>query len=220
MTISEAHTIGLHREKTLEKIPVFNAEMSRRLWWSIYVLDRRIALETREPFVIQDYNVDTALPSDLSDEWLSEFEGRPETSSQVAAKMSAEVERHPGTSIPYIVAMIRYSRIVGKAWEIMYGVKSSGPMSSYGLENYIETLLNKLQEDLPKTLLYDPNKGFESQFADRQRWQVQQSLLLHMVFPPKPEIYLPAESIRLWRIANYHVAIHIHSSADPKTGNA
>ena len=186
MTISEAHTIGLHREKTVEKFSVFNAEMSRRLWWSLYVLDRRIALETGEPFVIQDFNVDTALPSDLSDEWLSEFEGRSETSSQATARISAEIERRPGTSIPYIVAMIRYSRIVGKAWEIMYGVKSSGPMSSYGLENYIETLLNKLQEDLPKTLLYDPDRSFESQFADRQRWQVQQSLLLHMVCLPFP----------------------------------
>lgn len=35
-----AHRLGIHREKNLQGMTVFAAEMNRRLWWQIYLLNR------------------------------------------------------------------------------------------------------------------------------------------------------------------------------------
>lgn len=35
-----AHRLGIHREKNLQSMTVFAAEMNRRLWWQIYLLNR------------------------------------------------------------------------------------------------------------------------------------------------------------------------------------
>ncbi|THY83405.1 hypothetical protein D6C92_09668 [Aureobasidium pullulans] len=35
-----AHRLGIHREKILQRMTVFTAEISRRLWWQIFLLNR------------------------------------------------------------------------------------------------------------------------------------------------------------------------------------
>lgn len=35
-----SHRLGIHREKNLQSLTIFAAEMSRRLWWQIYLLNR------------------------------------------------------------------------------------------------------------------------------------------------------------------------------------
>ena len=71
LAISHAHHLGLQRERVVKKMPTFQGEMSRRLWWCIYLLDRRLAIETGRPFLIQDVNFDVGLPHNVSDEWLT-----------------------------------------------------------------------------------------------------------------------------------------------------
>ncbi|KAG7142776.1 Patulin cluster transcription factor patL like protein [Verticillium longisporum] len=59
LAVSNAHIIGLHRQSTLENMPAVASQMYTRSWWSIYVLDRRLAIESGRPYLIQDSNVDT-----------------------------------------------------------------------------------------------------------------------------------------------------------------
>jgi len=179
--ISESQSVGLHREKTFKTVPMYHAEMSRRLWWSIYVLDRRIALETGRPFFVQDFMVDTALASELSDERLARMDSQSRTSTDVRIEIPTEGHRAPTTAIPYLNAMVKISRIVAKAWEIAYGARSLTSVAAQGLDNYVETLLDKFQDDLPQTLRFDSNHKVSIHLEDRTLSQTQQAVLLYMV---------------------------------------
>ncbi|KAF2711254.1 hypothetical protein K504DRAFT_427462 [Pleomassaria siparia CBS 279.74] len=61
LALSVAQNMGLHREPTVscgsEKIRGFR----RRLWWSLYIRDRLLALGTRRPMRIQDDSFDVAM---------------------------------------------------------------------------------------------------------------------------------------------------------------
>ena len=59
---------GLHRQEILFK--TFPDEKERfwvtRLFWSIYILDRRWSFGTGMPFAIQDTDIDPSLPEPVS----------------------------------------------------------------------------------------------------------------------------------------------------------
>ncbi|RSL90019.1 hypothetical protein CEP51_000934 [Fusarium floridanum] len=178
LTVSVAHTIGIHRQSTIDNMPAFYNQLYCRAWWVIYMIDRRIALESGKPFLIQDSNVDTALPIDLSDEWMTRFSTRNETMAELQHEITAEVARDILPSpIPYVVAMIRYSRVAGKAWEVLYGVKASNA-PAFAMVEYVDTVLCKLLDTAPKNLRYDPDEPYESQFSTSLRWQIKQTVIL------------------------------------------
>lgn len=60
--------LGLHRRDSLFK--VFTDEEDRsmaiKLFWSIYVLDRRWSFGTGMPFALQDADIDPSLPEPVS----------------------------------------------------------------------------------------------------------------------------------------------------------
>lgn len=65
-----AHRLGIHREKNLQGMTVFGAEMNRRLWWQIYLLNRHYVnlcedIDSSDPAHILIY--DTARPLNLNE---------------------------------------------------------------------------------------------------------------------------------------------------------
>ncbi|CAN9106926.1 unnamed protein product [Alternaria alternata] len=50
--------------------PVFDGEIRRRLWWSIYVRDRIISLETSKSMIINESDCEISLPSSLEDRYI------------------------------------------------------------------------------------------------------------------------------------------------------
>ena len=56
--------MGLHRREALAQTLVDERERSQaiKLFWSIYVLDRRWSFGTGMPFAIHDGDIDSALP--------------------------------------------------------------------------------------------------------------------------------------------------------------
>ncbi len=56
--------IGLHRRQTIAKIFPNDEDRSwaTKLFWSIYVLDRRWSFGTGMPFAVQDSDIDPHLP--------------------------------------------------------------------------------------------------------------------------------------------------------------
>lgn len=184
VAVTNAHIIGLHRQQTLNKMPVFRSQLFCRTWWCIYVLDRRIAIESGRPFLIQDSNVDTVLPSNLSDEWLSRYASRVEMTGSLSQDISTENSSNPVTAIPYLSAQVRFSRVMGKSWELLYGVRTPSPTST-AMADYADTMLCKILENVPSALSYNPNISSENQFGTRLRWQFKQSILLFMVRHPR-----------------------------------
>ncbi len=56
--------MGLHRRETLTKAFTTEEECiwALKLFWSIYVVDRRFSFATGMPFAIQDADIDRLLP--------------------------------------------------------------------------------------------------------------------------------------------------------------
>lgn len=155
--------------------------MFRRLWWCIYVLDRRLALETGRPFVIQDVNVDTTLPLKVDDNWLSMHleDSRPPTLFPTETQNEAGSDSI--TPIDYLIVMIRYSKVVGQVWEALYGANVTELASAPLVIEYLETLLSRFQEEVPLELVYHDNQSFEKQKGNVPWWQTKQKLLIYMV---------------------------------------
>lgn len=146
--------MGIHRQSRLDTVPCFRSRLLTRVWWCIFILDHRMALESGRPFLIQENNTDTALPLDLSDEWLGRFAGRADTTKALEHDIEIEILENRATAIPYLVAMIRYSRVVGKAWELIYGVKTTSNQPDLHLIDYADTVLSSLLKALPEKLTY------------------------------------------------------------------
>ncbi|KAF1930824.1 uncharacterized protein M421DRAFT_57227 [Didymella exigua CBS 183.55] len=84
--------LGLHRRETYAALFPDPDEQAAavRIFWSVYVLDRRWSLGTGMPFALQDADMDHNLP-------------KPDVSTH--------------TSTPYLNAMISYSAIGSKVWK-------------------------------------------------------------------------------------------------------
>ncbi|KAH7124470.1 fungal-specific transcription factor domain-containing protein [Dactylonectria macrodidyma] len=177
LSISNAHIIGLHRQSTYDKMPVFQSQIFCRTWWAIYVIDRRIAIESGRPYVIQDNNTDTGFPLQLRNEWMSRHQSHPGTTSGLSEEISLEISTTSITPLSYFIAIVRLSRVVGKVWEILYSVKVSAQTSTVMIE-YADTALCNLLEALPDSLSYNPDLPPDVQFRTRPRWQVKQTMLL------------------------------------------
>ncbi|KAL1953727.1 hypothetical protein VTO42DRAFT_2326 [Malbranchea cinnamomea] len=61
VSLSLAHTIGLHRNPANSSMDVRRQKLWKRIWWSIYTRDRLIALGMRRPTRIKDEDCDVPL---------------------------------------------------------------------------------------------------------------------------------------------------------------
>lgn len=181
LAVSNAHILGIHQQSRLDALPCFYSQLLSRIWWCIFILDRRMAIESGRPFLIQECNTDTALPLDLTDEWLSQFSRRSETAEELQPEIRTELTTKHVSAIPFLVAMVRYSRVVSKAWELIYGVKASSKQPVSHMIDYADTVLSNLLETLPEDLTYSPALPTQTQFGSRKRWQVKQTMLLSTV---------------------------------------
>lgn len=187
IAVANGHIMGLHRQTTLERMPVFSSQMYCRAWWCLYVLDRRIALESGQPFLIQDCNIDTAMPLELSDEWLSRHANTTATTADLGTDIAAELAQKPLTSITYLLVRIRFSRIISRAWELLYGIRPPAATSSAMIE-CTDAMLCRLLNKMPSILTYDPYVPLETQFRGRPRWLVMQAVVLYTVRFGKPHL--------------------------------
>lgn len=88
-----ARSIGLHREPGGNKIPPRQQRFRRRLWWSLYIRDRLIALGTRRPMRIQDNEYDVSMLT------LDDFELEPSADNTKSAAMSLSKDEMESTAL-------------------------------------------------------------------------------------------------------------------------
>ncbi|RDW79236.1 fungal specific transcription factor domain-containing protein [Aspergillus mulundensis] len=151
LTIIQAQHLGLHREAVLETATTFVAESSRRLWWCLYILDRRLSLTIGQPFVIQDTNMDTKLPLLLSETAMDALFHCPATSGPEDDSGCDDAQ----SPIPNLIAMVGYSKIAGKAWNNLYQAQSMDRASEPTLIASFEDLLSMWKHGLPPSLNCD-----------------------------------------------------------------
>jgi hypothetical protein len=62
-----AHALGLHRDGDGRAFTLFEAELRRRLWWQILVLDMRASEDRGSEMMILDGSFNTIMPQNLND---------------------------------------------------------------------------------------------------------------------------------------------------------
>jgi hypothetical protein len=160
----------------VEKLGIFESEMARRFWWCIYLMNRRLAIETDRPFLIQDVNIDIGLPRTVSDECLSRYRG---TSHLIRADDTANERSH--TTVPYLIAMASYSRIIGKVWEDLYGASTAHSSPSSFLNEYLGLLITQSQKDLQPEFSYDARRPGSCRASGLAWWQIKQQLIMRII---------------------------------------
>lgn len=69
-TVRCAQDLDLHLEVATGVRSRVEADMRRRVWWAIYILDRMMSMEQGRPFLIDDSDCDVALPEPFDDHFL------------------------------------------------------------------------------------------------------------------------------------------------------
>ncbi|PVH85160.1 hypothetical protein DL98DRAFT_583756 [Cadophora sp. DSE1049] len=178
--ISSAHILGLHRKGFYTGMSVFDDEMFTRVWWGIYLLDRRLSLESGRPFLIQDANIETRTPLNVSDDWLAQRQSATTTLSDLAVEIEAETSLAQHNAMPYLVAFISQSRIATDVWKAIYNTKQTAGSMPGMVYDYLDIALDNWWQTLPPYLKYHESVPYEDQFSDIAWWQVKQCLSLHM----------------------------------------
>ena len=68
--MSHCQLRGYHREKTFDALPKLQAERCRRIFWTLYTIDKNVSLLVGRGPVLQDLDVDTSHPEVSSTEGL------------------------------------------------------------------------------------------------------------------------------------------------------
>ncbi|OAL43339.1 hypothetical protein IQ07DRAFT_685697 [Pyrenochaeta sp. DS3sAY3a] len=180
LAVCTCHQLGIHRARVLDRMLAFEDEMYRRVWWSIYVLDRRYALWTGRPFLTQDYNIDASMPRNIDDVWLSTYMTDSRRSSQLDEEIRAHLLEQHWTPIPYLCIMSKYSRILSKVWEIIYGVDSHrSPCSRFTYE-YLEALISDFECSLPQEYRLSTQDSCKSLIKDGEWKRLKHGMLITM----------------------------------------
>ena len=86
--------LGLHREAHYIRIDVFSAEVKRRLFWSVYQLERTIAIALGRPVSVQDRDIDVQLPLDI-DETITDPSKLQQAASQQRSSSQHQITSQP-----------------------------------------------------------------------------------------------------------------------------
>lgn len=173
--------MGLHRKRVTDEMPIFEAEMFRRVWWCTYILDRRLALDTGRPFLIQDVNTDVPLCLEVSESWLTAHRNTHQTYKELRGPIAADIRQRSTTPLSHIAAMVDFSRVVGKVWEAHYSASNQDSSSNALTTEYLEFLVSNSVQKEPSRVWSGSKEPFHVQFAGMEWWQIKQKMLMRIV---------------------------------------
>ncbi len=158
LAVRVAQGIGLHVEtedaKPPRGQPHLKAEVRRRIWHSLYVLDRLLALQLGRPPAVHDDDCNVSLPSRLDD-------GDIQWDNNEDLPPHAPEGPSPGD---YFLSVIALSRIIGSVLRGVYGPRRED-VSTPGMLARTRSLDQQLLDwklGLPRTLRFDLGHAFET----------------------------------------------------------
>jgi hypothetical protein len=139
--------MGLHRRETLER-NFLDANMQNqalKIFWCIYVLDRRWSFGIGMPFVLHDEDIDPALPT------VSLL-----FTSLLYTLIGGIQQRH---CEPYLRCMITYGQICSKVWKAVAGFTNINSINKDTV-NYLDFQIQQWRDAIPSPLhLIHPRLG-------------------------------------------------------------
>ena len=156
MAVRNAHAMGLHRDGSKLGLDARTTERRRRLWALIYYHERHVSILVSRPSAIQDKHCDTAPPSDVDIEQLSNLE-------------RASIPKHFSThGVPGVYSCLCYrqavARLMGEMLELFQDVTRT---VQYKDIIEMDKRLAHLLDDLPH-YLRPPNHPLATRNLDVQ----------------------------------------------------
>jgi len=169
--------LGLHREAYYGNITPYEGQLRRRLFWTVYFLERVIAVSVGRPYSIADRDIDVQLPLEIDD--TVRDDGLIARTLAVAPSPTFQASR-PSSNITLAVQCIRLKRLESYIQGTIYRVDR--PIAS--LVAKISPTL-KLLEDWHRAL---PPKStpYESDYLNMHYYKAVRLLLqpFLMILPP------------------------------------
>jgi len=207
VAIRLAQSMGLHIEPEASATSAMamgtlpGPEARRRLWYSLYVLDRLLALQLGRPPAIHDDDFSVLMPSRLDDadiDWEKED--------------TRLVEPLGPSAGDYFLSVIQLSRIIGLVLRDLYGARRPlGATEEFPRTRLLDRQLLDWKAGLPRTLRFDFGHAFEASLVFKRQVEASYGWLLvarangeiaqqpsHQVLPPPrahpPAVPLPSRS--------------------------
>lgn len=154
--------LGLHREAHYSTLPPYTAQLRRRLFWSIYFLERVIAVSLDRPYSIADRDIDAKLPLEIDDEI---HDDATITNLETHYNSSDYRKRsHQTSNLTFAIQCIRLMRIESYIQTTIYRVD----VTAASLLNKLPTVIKKL-EDFKETIpLLTP---YETDSLNQMYWK-------------------------------------------------
>ncbi|KAI9742133.1 MAG: hypothetical protein M1834_000523 [Cirrosporium novae-zelandiae] len=154
LAIRMAQSIGLHVEdpglKFTNRANGERREMGRRAWYSLYVLDRLLALQLGRPVAIHEKEYFVHLPTDNT------------PAENMSDQISSSSDSRPAV-LMYFIQVIQFSRIIGRVVTEFYRPTQT-EVSPDDLLSFTSLLDNELlswKANLPRYLRFDLGHTFE-----------------------------------------------------------
>ena len=152
-----AQSLGLHVEDAIRvadgESPSTSDEHKRRIWYSLFILDRLLALQLGRPPAIHEgeFNVNLPSPIDIAD-------------SKKDLNKSETLTGH------YFIAMVHFSLIIGRALRMVYSPHRTdlGEDLLLAMEN-LEQELDEWKTSLPRVLRFDLPQTFDSSVSFKRQ---------------------------------------------------
>ncbi|KAL4902502.1 hypothetical protein BDW74DRAFT_157919 [Aspergillus multicolor] len=174
VSLSLAHTIGLHRDPANSRMDVRRQRMWKRIWWSTYTRDRLIALGMRRPMRVKDDDCDVPMLT------LDDFEFHP---------FSSEIVNMVGNS--EILQSVAHQRELAS----MFIEKAKLCLCvSHVLSAQYSVLSHKFGGTMETTMMLVPKKSAAETFEVRRCDQELEDWLAHL---PSEIQYSPAAPAKL-----------------------
>ena len=170
VAVRTSQAIGLHTEPSsglrTRQADEELLDKRRRAWYSVYVLDRLLALQLGRPPAIHDSFCNTALPTPAQ-EYKAISKGVDD---------SDERESPAGVK-DYFTAMINFSHLIGEVLEQLYGPhKTVLLQKTMSIIQSCDQKLLQWRSSLPRRLRFDLGHTFDSSLMFKR--QVSQSLYI------------------------------------------
>lgn len=191
MALRMAISLGLHQEVAGASLDETALEHRRRVWWSIYSLDRIVSVKSGNPLTIQDEDIGISMPS----------------------KLPSEPDYCPAVVLRHYTEL---SRILGEVLSCIYRkTPKSGSRLMASVRNIIVSL-NRWHRELPDGLRFDPTKlstSRESVSTFLHYYQcinmTARPLLFHVVHRRLKSNYGGASKEQDWRVGFSQTTIRV-----------
>ncbi|GAA98844.1 uncharacterized protein L969DRAFT_76596 [Mixia osmundae IAM 14324] len=186
MAIRRAQDLGCHRQRNqIWRTSLLRDQLRKRVWWTLYSLDRKLSAGLGRPLAIQDEDVDLDLPLEVDDETLADLN---------TARTAEEVPAMPSTKPNLIMGFnchVRLAKILGKALRTIYAIKRDDvrrdklPLWEQRTAAELDSALNQWLEQLPAHLKWnaeDPHPQYGVQSAECLMSYYEVQILVHRDF--------------------------------------